>query len=293
MLSGGHFFLNTSQPSLFRCCLKNYTETAETGDVITVPTQAFAPSLWHSPEEGLILDNDEVHIWRAALDHKPSQVASLLDTLAEDEQERAGRFYFPVDRERFIVARGVLREILGLYLNSAAQSLSFCYGPFAKPALACESAGNTIHFNMSHSNGVALYAFTRGREIGIDLEFIREDLEVEQLAGRFFSQREIATLRALPVALRKYAFFLCWTRKEAYIKARGEGLSLPLDEFDVSLIPGEPAALLRTQRDPDEALRWSLQELSPGPGYVSALAVEGHGWSLSWWQWPRPLRSAA
>jgi 4'-phosphopantetheinyl transferase len=293
MLPGDYLFLNTSQLSFFRCCLKNYTETAETGDVMIVPTNALAASPWRGPEESLILGNDEVHIWRAALDHRSSQVASLLDTLAEDEQERAGRFYFLIDRERFIIARGVLREILGLYLNRAAQSVSFCYGPFAKPALAWRSAGNTIHFNMSHSNGVALYAFTRGREIGIDLEFIREDLEVEQLAGRFFSQREIATLRALPVALRKYAFFLCWTRKEAYIKARGEGLSVPLDEFDVSLIPGEPAALLRTQTDPDEAFRWSLQELSPGPGYVSALAVEGHGWSLSCWQWPRPLRSAA
>jgi 4'-phosphopantetheinyl transferase len=257
-----------------------------------VSSNAFAASPWHRPEEALILGNDEVHVWRAALDHRPSQIDSLLDTLAEDEQQRAGRFYFPIDRERFIVARGVLREILGFYLNRAARSVSFCYGPFAKPALAWESAGNTIHFNMSHSHGVALYAFTRGREIGIDLEYIREDLEVEQLAGRFFSQREIATLRALPVALRKYAFFLCWTRKEAYIKARGEGLSLPLDEFDVSLIPGEPAALLGTQTDPNEALRWSLQELSPGPGFVSALAVEGHGWSLYCWQCPQPLRSA-
>ena len=292
MLPGDYLFLNTSQLSFFRCCLKNYTETAETGDVMIVPTNALAASPWRGPEEGLILGNDEVHIWRAALDHKPSQVASLLDTLAEDEQERAGRFYFPVDRERFIVARGVLREILGLYLNSAAQSLSFCYGPFAKPALACESAGNTIHFNMSHSNGVALYAFTRGREIGIDLEFIREDLEVEQLAGRFFSQREIATLRALPVALRKYAFFLCWTRKEAYIKARGEGLSIPLDQFDVSLIPGEPAALLSTQPDTDEALRWSLRNLAPASGYAAALASKGCDWTLSCWQWPGPALAA-
>ena len=234
-----------------------------------------------------------MHVWRAALDYNPSQIDSLLYTLAEDEQARAGQFYFPIDRERFIVAHGVLREILGFYLKRAARCVSFRYGPHAKPALACESGGNVIHFNMSHSHGVALYAVTRGREVGIDLEFIREGLEVEQLAERFFSQYEIATLRALPVNLRKYAFFVCWTRKEAYIKARGQGLSLPLDQFDVSLIPGEPAALLRTQADPDEALRWSLRELSIGPGYVSALAAGGHGWSLSCWQWPQPLRSAA
>jgi len=234
-----------------------------------------------------------VHVWRAVLDQSPSQVAGLLDTLAEDERARAGRFYFPIDRERFIVARGVLRAILGLYLNRAAQTVSFRYGSHAKPPLACESGGNALHFNMSHSRGVALYAITRGRAIGIDLEFIREDLEVDQVAGRFFSQREIATLRALPAGLRRYAFFLCWTRKEAYIKARGEGLSLPLDQFDVSLIPGEPAVLLRTQPDPDEALRWSLRELSIGPGYASALAVEGHGWSLCCWEWPPPIRSTA
>jgi 4'-phosphopantetheinyl transferase len=140
---------------------------------------------------------------------------------------------------------------------------------------------------------VALYAVARGREVGIDLEFIRRDLEVEQIAERFFSRQEIATLRALPADLRRDAFFLCWTRKEAYIKARGEGLSLPLDQFDVSLIPGEPAALLSTRPDSDEALRWSLQELPLGSGYVAALAVEGRGRSFSCWQWPRPLRSNA
>jgi 4'-phosphopantetheinyl transferase len=122
--------------------------------------------------------------------------------------------------------------------------------------------------------------------VGIDLEYIRSDLQVEQLAERFFSRREIATLRTLPPEVQRQAFFLCWTRKEAYLKARGEGLSLPLDQFDVSLIPGEPAALLSTQRDPYEVSRWSLQELTPAPGYAAALAVEGHGWGLACWQWP-------
>jgi 4'-phosphopantetheinyl transferase len=234
-----------------------------------------------------------VHVWRAALDNYPSQIAGLLCTLSEDEQARAERFHFQIDRERFIVARGALREILGVYLNSAPKSVSFRYGAQGKPALARKSGRNAIHFNVSHSHGVALYAVTRGREVGIDLEFVRENLEVEQLAERFFSQREMAMLQALPVALRQHAFFLCWTRKEAYIKAKGEGLSLPLDQFDVSLIPGEPAALLRTQADPDEARRWSLQELSIDPGYVAALAVEGRGWSLSCWQWPPPPRNSA
>jgi 4'-phosphopantetheinyl transferase len=132
---------------------------------------------------------------------------------------------------------------------------------------------------------VALYAVTRAREVGIDVELIRSDLKIEQIAERFFSHHEIATLRALPTELRQSAFFRCWTRKEAYIKATGKGLSLPLDQFEVSLTPGEPAALLSTQPDPNEAQRWSLRELTPAPGYAAALAVEGHGWCLACWDW--------
>jgi 4'-phosphopantetheinyl transferase len=257
-----------------------------------VPITTAVPP-WDSPPATIILDSNEVHVWRAPLDGAPTQIDGFLQTLAADEQTRAERFYFQRDRERFITAHGILRAILGLYLKRAPKCLSFRYSPHGKPALAWESGGDAIRFNMSHSHGVALYAFTRGREVGIDLEFIRYNLEVEQIADRFFSHRETATLRALPTDLRKYAFFLCWTRKEAYIKASGEGLSLPLDQFEVSLIPGEPAALLSTQPDSDEALRWSLQELILASGYVAALAVEGRGWSLSCWQWPRPLRTTA
>jgi 4'-phosphopantetheinyl transferase len=247
--------------------------------------------VWGFPPATIILGSNEVHVWRALLDEPSPQIDSFLHTLAADEQARAERFYFQKDREHFITAHGVLRLILGLYLNRAPKCLSFRYSSHGKPALAHESGEDAIRFNMSHSYGVALYAVARGREVGIDLEFIRRDLEVEQIAERFFSRREIATLRALPTDLRRDAFFLCWTRKEAYIKARGEGLSLPLDRFDVSLIPGKPAALLSTQPDSDEALRWSLQELTLAFGYVAALAVEGRGWSLSCWQWQRSLRS--
>ena len=239
---------------------------------------------WCLPPETLILGSDEVHVWRATLDQTASQIESFRHTLAADEQARAERFYFQRDREHFIVARGMLRSLLGFYLNKAPECLSFRYSSHGKPALAWESGGDAVRFNLSHSHGVALYAVTRGREVGIDLEYIRSDLEVEQIAERFFSRREIATLRALPIDLRTYAFFLCWTRKEAYLKARGEGLSLPLDQFDVSLIPGEPAALLSTHRDSHEALRWSLQELTPTPGYAATLAVEGHGWHLACWR---------
>lgn len=256
------------------------------------PTTSLAPP-WCFPPEALLLGRDEVHVWRATLDETPSRIDSFLHTLAADERTRAERFYFPRDRERFIVARGVLRAILGLYSNRAPECVSFSDGSHGKPALAWESGGAAIRFNISHSHGVALYAVTRAREVGIDVEFIRSDLEVEQIAERFFSHHEIATLRALPTDLRESAFFRCWTRKEAYIKAKGEGLSLPLDQFEVSLTPGEPAALLSTQRDPNEAQRWSLQELTPAPGYAAALAVEGHGWRLACWDWRISTRNYA
>ncbi len=252
-----------------------------------VPITLTAPP-WTFPPEKIVLGNNEVHVWRASLDDPAPQADTLLHSLAADEQTRAARFYFQRDRERFIAAHAVLRAILGLYLNRAPNRLSFRYSSFGKPALAVESGGDAIHFNMSHSHGTALYAVARDREVGIDLEFIRRDLEAEQIAERFFSRQETATLRGLPVDLRKYAFFLCWTRKEAYIKARGEGLSQPLDQFDVSLIPGEPAALLSTRPDSGEALRWSLQELALASDYVAALAAEGRAWSLSRWQWPWP-----
>lgn len=241
---------------------------------------------WLSPPGRLGLARSAVHVWRAGLDQSPSQADGFLNTLDDDELSRADRFYFSRDRERFIVARGVLRAILGRYLNRVPESLGFDYNIHGKPALASESDADTIHFNLSHSHGTALYAFARGREIGVDLEFIRCDLEAEQIAERFFSHREISTLRALPQSLRKYAFFLCWTRKEAYIKARGDGLSMPLDQFDVSLIPGEPAALLSTQPDTDDALRWSLRNLIPASGYAAALATKGRDWTLFCWQWP-------
>lgn len=248
---------------------------------------------WSSPRATIILGKNDVHVWQAALDELLPDSDTFLHTLSADEQSRAERFYFQKDREHFIAAHGVLRAILGRYLNRSPECLSFHDGSHGKPALVEESGSDAIHFNMSHSHGLVLYAVARGRAVGIDLEFVRREVEVEQIAERFFSRREAATLRALPADSRTYAFFLCWTRKEAYIKARGEGLSMPLGQFDVSLVPGDQAALLRTQSDPDEACRWSLQELSLASDYAAALAVEGRGCSLSCWRWLRSLRNIA
>ena len=249
-----------------------------------------ADPLWRSPPEAFVLGRDEVHVWRATLDQPKSQSESFLPTLAADERTRAEQFYFETHRERFIVARGVLRAILGCYLNRAPECLTFCYGAHGKPALAGDADLDTIRFNVSHSHGVALKQVTRGREVGIDLERICFDLKVMEIAERFFSRREVAMLQTLPPGMQRQAFFRCWTRKEAYIKARGEGLSLPLDQFDVSLVSGESEIALGIQRDPFEASRWSLRELPAATDYVAALAVEGHGWRLACLQWPDPGR---
>jgi 4'-phosphopantetheinyl transferase len=236
----------------------------------------------------MALHNRDVHVWQASLDQTPVEMDKFLHTLSEDERARADRFYFQKDREDFIAARGRLRSILGFYLSKAPESLSFNYSSHGKPSLKLESGEAAIHFNLSHSHRHSLYAIARDLEVGIDLEFIRGELATEEIADRFFSRRELRALRALPLALQKYAFFLCWTRKEAYIKARGEGLSLPLDQFDVSLTPGKPAELLGTRPDPSEASRWSLRDLMLEPsGYAAALAVgETRRLSLTLWQYP-------
>lgn len=243
-------------------------------------------SSWCPPPEILTLDSSEVHVWRASLDLPASRTQRLEQPLSLDEREKAERFYFQKDRKRFIVTRGLLRMILSLYLEIEPGQLRFDYDIYGKPTLARESGEAGLCFNLSHSHGIALYAVTRNREIGVDIERVRADVEIQQIAERFFSPQEYETLCALPSNMQAEAFFACWTRKEAYIKARGEGLAFPLNQFDVSLAPGEPAALLSTKGDPQEASRWSLHELDPGPGYVAALAVEGYGWRLKCWQWP-------
>jgi 4'-phosphopantetheinyl transferase len=243
---------------------------------------------WRHPPAGLTLSGAEVHVWRACLDLDSSCVEYLQHVLSADELHRAARFHFPRDRRRFTVARGVLRDILGRYLGVPPSELGFRYSAYGKPALAAGFDAVGVRFNISHSHEMALFAVTCGREIGVDIEHLGRKIRGEEIAQHFFSAHECASLRALPAAAKHEAFFNCWTRKEAYIKAHGEGLSLPLDQFDVSLAPGEPAALLATRNDPREVLRWSLLALTPGPGYVAALAVEGQGWQLTCWHWSTP-----
>jgi len=247
--------------------------------------------LWHPPRKELTLTSAEVHVWCAALDPPVSCVEQLQRLLSADELQRASRFHFPRDRRRFSVARGVLRDILSRYLGVPPAALAFRYSAYGKPALVDVAAQEGLRFNISHAHELALFAITCGPEVGVDIEYLHRTIACEEIAERFFSARERASLRAVPEEMKQQAFFNCWTRKEAYIKAHGEGLSLPLDQFDVSLPPGEPAALLATRVDPHDARRWSLQAVTPGPGYVAALAIEGQARHLTCWQWREPHES--
>jgi 4'-phosphopantetheinyl transferase len=240
---------------------------------------------WLKPPPGIVLGADEVHVWRAPLTHDGDRLERLRGTLAPDECERAARFHFERDRRHFIAARGLLREILSRYLGLSPNRFRFGYTAYGKPHLADERTGAALRFNVSHAGELALYAISRERELGIDIERLRTDIEHRQIAAQFFSKQEVAALSALPECLQQEAFFLCWTRKEAYIKGIGEGLSLPLDSFDVSLTPGAPASLLAVRGDVGEAARWTLRALEPGAGYHAALVAEGRGWHLKCLEW--------
>ena len=249
---------------------------------MTAADQAGAAA-WPAPAGHPALADDEVHVWRASLDAADAPRAALEGLLAEDERARAERFIFARDQGRYAVARGRLRVLLGHYLGVEPAAVELAYGARGKPHLA---AATGLEFNVAHSGDLVLYAVTRARAVGVDVEAERPQLADELTARRFFSPSEVAALLALPPAGRHAAFFRIWTRKEAYVKARGDGLSLPLDSFDVAQAPDAPTLLLATRPDAAEAGRWTLAPLAPGPGYAGAVAAAGAGWRLRCWEWP-------
>jgi len=238
---------------------------------------------WPSPPEPVVLGNDQVHIWRASLNLPTERLNSLQQLLSPDERQRAERFVLPKDRDAFTAARGILRLILSRYLKRLPEELCFCYGPYGKPSLDSQFNFEQLCFNLSHSHQLALYAIVKNQEVGVDLEQVHP-LDYTAIARRFFSPQESAALVALPEGDHAQAFFNCWTRKEAYVKAQGRGLTLPLNEFEVSLAPGA-AALLSVNEDSQAGTGWTLQALQPGPGYVAALAIAGQNWQIKCWQW--------
>jgi len=218
---------------------------------------------------------NEVHVCIAYLDRPESEVRFFESLLAADETQRAKRFYFQKDRERFVVGRGLLRTILSSYLQLPPDEILFAYGAHGKPTVKQKAGQSGIEFNLAHSAGWGIYAITQDRPVGVDVEFIQRDFPGENVAEHFFSPRETASLRALPKDRQTAAFFSCWSRKEAFIKALGLGLSCPLGDFDVSLAPGEPARLLYVKWDPHEVSRWFMEEIDRVPGCAAAVVVAG------------------
>ena len=222
-------------------------------------------------------------IWLLDLDGADADPAAALALLSGDEQARAGRFVFDVHRRRFVTGRAALRTLLGERLGCAPRELRFAYGPAGKPAL---DGGGTTRFNVSHSDRYAIVAIATGAELGVDIERVRPLRDMDLVADRVFSAGEREALGQVPPDRKAEAFFAGWTRKEAYIKARGDGLGHPLDQFAVTIAPGEPAQLSAVgDGDPSEIARWSLEGLPPGPGYVAALSAGGRGWRVTSRDW--------
>ena len=220
---------------------------------------------------------DEIHVWHAALDREENILGRLEPTLSPEEKARADRFHFVNDRNRFVAARGLLRELLGKYLQQAPAGLAFSYGRHGKPALSGGNASSGLCFNLSHSAGLAVYAIARERNLGIDVEHVRPESAGEDIAKRYFSAREVDDLRTLPLEARVEGFFHCWTRKEAYLKATGMGLQIPLDSFSVSLLPGKFAQFLGGVEP-----HWHLAAYHPAEGYVAAMVYDGPPCSIQY-----------
>jgi 4'-phosphopantetheinyl transferase len=222
-----------------------------------------------------------VEVASVRLDPGLPAVGELAKCLSDEERGRANRFIFERDRCRFIVGRAHLRYQLGSRLGVRPEALELVYGPYGKPALSRRFADTDLHFNISHSEDIAVYAFARGREVGIDVEAVRAIHDADAIVERFFSVRENRAYRALDPGDKPLGFFNCWTRKEAFIKAIGDGLQYPLDRFDVSLVPGEPAMILRVDNVQGDKCGWHMHALLPAPGFVAAVVVESmhHGTS--------------
>ena len=237
---------------------------------------------WQPPPSHLKLALDELHVWRVSLANPPFPMALLWRQLNPEELTRAQHYRFERDRRRFVIARGMLRVILARYTGIAPAAIQFEYSDHGKPRLP---AYPDIAFNASDSGELMALGVARNRLVGVDIEKVREDFAGLEIADRFFSPREVAVLRSLSPIEQRYAFFRCWTRKEAFIKAIGEGLSFPLHQFDVTLRPGAPALLLRVEGDPNAPERWWMSDFPIVPDYAGAIMAEKPITTTLYWAW--------
>lgn len=228
------------------------------------------------------LDSREVSLWTVRLDASPNNFERCFAWLSADETARAERFHFPQHRRAFVLGRAALRALLGRYLDMGAMEIQFVYGPQGKPALApgLQTSACPLEFNAANSGNLAAYAFTIGCPIGVDIERHRELQDFEKIADRFFSPEEAAELLELPPAEKTSAFYHCWSRKEAYIKALGGGLSIPLDSFRVTLRPSVPVRFVTLGGSEEAAHGWTLESFDPTPGYAGAIAYPGRARSI-------------
>jgi medium-chain acyl-[acyl-carrier-protein] hydrolase len=270
MFAGDHFFIQSQREELLEYLSERL---AGHSDSAAWPVMRAVPHL----EPG------EVHLWLIDFDDNVEKLSGLERWLAGDERERADRFHFKVDRQRFIVGRIALRSLLGRYLGHEPASVRLCYDSWGKPGLIESQSNIDLRFNLAHSGGIALMGLALGRAIGVDIERIRPDVECLELSRRYFSPREVAALEAVRSADRLLAFFKIWTRKEAYLKAHGVGLSLPLDRFSVNL--DEPPQLLSAEHDCSQLGRWEFYSLAPASDCIGALAVEGAGLRVRCHKW--------
>ncbi len=231
--------------------------------------------LWQNPLPNLTLLDDEIHLWRANLNLNPQYLKQLETTLSEDEKLRANRFRFPNHRQRFIAARGILRQLLGIYLQSSGEGISFTYNPQGKPQLApCFSKVN-IQFNISHSQDLALYSFSYQQKIGIDLEYLRENVDYENIAQRFFCEREFKLISTCEQEQKKTIFYQLWTAKEAYLKATGEGLTGGLETLEINLDKQGNIYLYSINNEKHLAHDWSLYNFIPETNFIATIALSG------------------
>ncbi len=237
---------------------------------------------WQAPPSRPVLRPDQVHLWRVSLLHPPFPSDMLWRVLNEKEQARAGRYRFERDRRRFVAARGMLRVILARYAGVSPAAIRFEYSDYGKPSLPDRP---DLAFNATDSGELMAVGVAQNRLLGVDIEQVRDDFGGLEIAERFFSSAEVATLRALPSHEQARAFFRCWTRKEAFIKAIGEGLSYPLHQFDVTLGPDEPPRLLRVAGEPDAPRRWFLADFPLDPNYEGAIIAEMPVTDISYWSW--------
>jgi 4'-phosphopantetheinyl transferase len=239
---------------------------------------------WRQGDAHPFLAQGELHIWLARLDVSEKEQAAYARLVAPDESARAERFHFEHDRRFFVAGRGILRILLGRYLACPPERLAFLYGLKGKPSLP----GTVLEFNLAHSGGLAVFTVACGGAVGIDLERVRPVPDFDRIMNSFFAAAEIHAISALPAADQLRAFFTCWTRKEAYLKATGDGITVRLDRFSVPVVPGSPPSLLHVEGASEEARRWSFQELPLGPEYVGAVAFEGTMRAIQYCLWSGP-----